>query len=188
MSEYYFDEVHLSGNGALRIDNPASSRVILDIRNVRGDGSGLIHAQNNQYFIMEYEEAMIQAFTAGVNLIIDQGAEMIIPSTYYVYGTGVNLRGYTEARSLQLYGRLTGVIVMSVTEGKTFYYGATGHTAAWSNNTYTHVDVPGQFSLARLDLKSHAMLKYTPDTPMICDTGKYSNVYHQMYGGGLIPV
>ena len=143
----------------------------LDIRKVIGDGSGLLHAKRNQYFVLEYEEAVLQAFTTGVNIIIDDQAEIILPSTYYLHGTGVNLRGYTESRSLQLYGRLTGVIHMSVTEGKTFYYGATGHTAAWSNKTYTHIDQPGQFSFARLDLKSSSTLKYTPNTAMICDTG-----------------
>ena len=180
-TSYYMDEVHLSGNAGLRIDNPPSPRLTLDIRSMKGDGSGLLHAQHNQYFILEYEEALIQAFTTGVNLIIDEGAEVILPSTYYIYGTGVNLRGYSEPRSLQLYGRLTGVIQLSVTEGKTLYYGLTGHTAAWSNNTYTHLDLPGQFSMARVDLKSHAMLKYAPDTQMICDTGRSYTISNKLF-------
>jgi hypothetical protein len=43
------------------------------------------------------------------NFIIDYGAEMIIPAISYVYGKGVTKTGYPESRSVQIYGRFTGV-------------------------------------------------------------------------------
>ncbi len=168
---YAYDELHITNQGALKFNTDPGLQAEVDVRLTVGDGTGLLHVQQGQYFNMEYEQTVLKAYTAGLNFIVEEAGEIIFPPTLYIYGTGVVLRDYQEHRSFQLYGRLTGVILLSVAEGNVLYYGRQGHTAAWSNNTYVHIDKPGQFSVARLDLKSYSMLKYTPDTPLICDTG-----------------
>ena len=42
----------------------------------------------------------------------------------------------------------------------------------WQNGTYVYLDSPGTFSVGKLDLKSSAIFKYSPDATLHCDTGR----------------
>ena len=105
---YEFEEVHLLRNAAVHI-HPSQTNVQFRAKRLFGDGTGLIHTHADQSFVLEYAEGGSSAFVAGVNLKMDDGSEIIFPSTVYVYGDGIQLRDATEVRALDLDGRLTGV-------------------------------------------------------------------------------
>ncbi|VDI26438.1 Hypothetical predicted protein [Mytilus galloprovincialis] len=99
-TEFYFDEVHIMRKASLQVRDKGID-IFMDIRQLYGDRSGLLHLHNNQRFIVEYEQGIRQALTSGVNFIVDDGGEIIIPAISYIYGKGVHMTGVT--RNLDLY-------------------------------------------------------------------------------------
>ena len=172
VTHYVFDELHISRQATLRFRPTPGARISLLVRRVVGDGTGLLHVQEGQYAALEYEQSKIKAFTAGINVMVDEGAEVHFPATLYVYGRGARLRTFTEPRSIHLFGQLTGVSHLLVTEAKTLYFGPRAHTALWENGTYVFVEGEGEFSMGRLELKSHALFLFHPDTPLLCNAGR----------------
>lgn len=137
--------------------------IVLDIRKLVGDRTGLLHIHSTQKFVVEYVESLKNAFVSGVNFKIDVGGEIILPSVVHVYGEGVKLRTSPEYRSLDLDGRLTGISDMSVSRGTSFYVGGEAHTALLNNGSYLYIDDPGQFRFGTLDLKSKSVMKVAPE-------------------------
>lgn len=167
ISEYNFNELHIMRQASLRFAQTGST-INVDIRQIIGDRSGLIHLHNHQHLVAVYEEAIFSAFTSGVNFILDQGSELIFPSLTYIYGVGIQMTGNPEKRSIQLFGRLTGVSNLVLGQGSLLYMNADGHTAMLSNGTYSRVDSPGNLLFGTMDLRSTSTFKTAPDVYFNC--------------------
>ena len=155
-------------NAAVHIAE-TQTNVQIRIGRMFGDGTGLIHTHADQKFIIEYTEGGSRSFVAGVNLKMDEGSEIIFPSTVYIYGDGVQLRDATEVRALDLNGRLTGVSSMIVARGKTLFLDLNFHTAqlqAYNGGddiVHATINDNGVFSMGVLDVKSASILRTGPD-------------------------
>ena len=169
MPEYEFNELHITGQAYLQL--PGERDVRLIVHKVISDGSGLLEARNRQHLTLEYKSNKRTAFTAAVNIKVNEGGEIRLPSTMYIYGNGVALRNEKLA-SMHLLGRLTGVSHLLVTEGKIMHIGPSSHTAQMLQDAYTFTDNAGVFSMGQLDLKSNALLETAPDTPLMCNSGR----------------
>ena len=164
-TQYHFDEVHLTRKASMHI-KPTGTPIVLKVVKMFGDKTGLLHAHENQRFFIEYEEGLPNAFTTGVNFIVDHNAELILPSHVYVYGSGIRLRGYQESRSLQLSGRLTGVSNLIVGQSSSMYFTSTAHTAFLIGGQYSFKDAEGEFRLGSLDMRSASRFIFSPDIPL----------------------
>lgn len=176
-TQFYFDEVHIMRKAALQVRDKGID-IFMDVRQLFGDRSGLLHVHNNHRFIIEYEQGIRQALTSGVNFIIDYGAEMIIPAISYVYGKGITKTGYPESRSVQIYGRFTGVANFILGFETLVYIGKNGHTAMLGDGTYTdkgytylYRDDDGDTTFGTVDLRAYSTIKYAPDIPMLSNIG-----------------
>lgn len=177
-SEFYFDELHLMNQATLHVRDTGTS-IFVDIRLLAGDRNGLLHIHKNQRYIAEYEAGIRQAFTSGVNLIVDEGGEIILPSISYIYGVGIRMTNYPETRSVQMYGRITGVANLILGFETLVYIGQNGHTAMLGEGSYTdkgrtylYKDDNGQSTFGSVDLRALSSIKYAPDIPMLSNIGR----------------
>ena len=173
-SKYEFHELHLYQKAYLRF----GSEVTVESAKVVGDGSGLLHATSDQVFVMEYREATINSFTSAINFIIDEDAEIIFPATVFIYGTGATLDHTIGLSSITLNGRLTGVAIMVLSEGKSLHIGDEAHTAGYSNKTYTYIDQAGLISMGLLQLRSSSSVICAPDNKLTLNTGRIDIGYN----------
>ena len=176
---YEFDEVHVYRRGSLEIA-AVEKNITWDIRKIFGDRSGLIQVHQMQKLIAEYEEASGRDFLSGINFIVDYKGEIILPSSYYIYGYGVQMTGYSERRSLQLYGRLTGVIDLVIGQGSLVYMGSQAHTSVLSKGKYIYMDSEGSCRFATVDLRGSSTWKYAPDTTMNVSVGQIDARYESL--------
>lgn len=178
-TSYKFDEIHVYRKASLEIAE-IGKNIIWDARKIFGDRSGLIYVHKMQKFIAEYEEASGRDFLSGINFIVDYGGEIILPSSYYIYGYGVQMTGYTGRRSLQLYGRLTGVIDLVIGQGSLVYMGSQAHTSFLSKGKYIYTDVEGSCRFATVDLRGSSTWKYAPDVTMNISVGQIDARYESL--------
>ena len=170
MTEFEFDEVHLLNQAALQVRDTGTG-IRIDIRQLVGDRSGLLHIHGNQHLTAEYEESVLQAFLSGVNFIIDKDGEILFPGITYIYGEGISQTGYTEDRSLSVYGRLTGISTLVLGFETLMYLGKDAHTAMQSNGSYLYLDQPGNVTFGSIDLRGKSSILYAPDVPMVASVG-----------------
>lgn len=163
-TDHYFDEVHLFNQASVHLADD-SRNTVLEIDNVYGDGTGLIHLHKNQVLKVEYKPSVRNAFITGVNFITDADSEVYFPSIVYVYGNGVFLEGQTESRSMAIFGRLTGIADLVLGFETLLYFGDDAHTASIdaTTETYGSIDSAGTVTFGTLDLRSFSEIKYAPD-------------------------
>lgn len=183
-TEFYFDEVHIMRKASLQVRDKGID-MFMDIRKLYGDRSGLLHLHNKHQFIVEYEQGIRQALTSGVNFIIDDGGEIILPAISYIYGKGVSMTGYTESRSVQTYGRFTGVADLILGFETLLYIGQNGHTAMLGSGTYTekgrtyfYKNDDGTTTFGTVDLRAFSTILYAPDKPMLSNIGRVDCRYN----------
>lgn len=183
-TDFYFEELQLMNQASLHIRDTGTA-VFTDVRQLIGDRSGLLHIHANQRYVAEYEEGVRQAFTSGINMIIDEEGEIILPTNTYVYGTGVTFSSYPEHRSVQIFGRITGVSNFICGFETVVYIGEKGHTAMLGDGTYTDKgktylkkDDDGKTTFGSVDLRALSGIKYAPDVPMLSSVGRIDCRYN----------
>ena len=145
--------------------------IIIDIRKLVGDRSGLLHIHKKQKLVAEYEEAVRQAFTSGVNFIIDEGGEILFPTITYIYGKGIQLPSFSEKRSLMIEGQLTGVNDLILGFETLMYMGSNAYTARISQGKY-NIDDPGSVEFGTVDLRGLSEILYLTDVTMKAKVGR----------------
>ena len=177
MTYHYFDEVHLDGNAALHMIDD-NIPVLLEIDQLFGDGTGLLHIHMTQQLKAEYKTTIRHAITAGVNFIIDQGAEILFPSIVYIYGDGIYLTGLTKSPSLAVFGTLTGISDLILSFEKFIYFGPESNTAFKSNNgEYLYKTDPRTIKFGTIDCKSLSELRSAPDINIEIESAKIDMRY-----------
>ena len=161
ITSFQFDEVEVLRQGSLHF--VTSVPTTMNARLLRGDRSGLIHVHDQQTMTAEYEDSRLKAFTTGMNFIIDEGAELIVPAYTYIYGD--------HDHAVHWLGQLTGVSLFVVGQEKTVYLGATARTAYLQNGTYLYVDSPGNITFGTLDLRGKSSMEFGPDVSMHAEIG-----------------
>ena len=168
VTDFAFDEVEVLRQASLHFVTSVPTSV--DARVLRGDRTGLIHLHDQQTMTAEHEESRLKAFTSGMNFVVDEGGELIVPAYTYVYGD--------HSHAVRWFGRLTGVSLFVVGQDKSVYLGATAHTAYLQNGTYLYVDTPGNIKFGTLDLRGSSAMEFAPDVAMRAEIG-YVDVRYQ---------
>ena len=168
ITSFAFDEVEILRHASLHF--VTSVLTSIDVRVLRGDRTGLIHLHDQQTMTAEYEESRVKAFTTGMNFIVDDGAELIVPTYTYIYGD--------HTHAVQWFGQLTGVSLFVIGQDKSVYLGARAHTAYLQNGTYLYVDMPGNITFGSLDLRGSSAMEFGPDVAMHAEIG-YVDVRYQ---------
>lgn len=159
--EFEFDEIEILQQASLQFISNLPLHVYIKILN--GDRSGLIHIHNKQTVIVQYEVSSPKAFISGISIIIDDGAELIVPSSMYIYGD--------QSYALKWFGRLTGVSLFVLGQSKSVYLGSTAHTAFMQNGTYLYIGGKGNITFGTLDLRGSSSLEFGPDVAMHGEIG-----------------
>ena len=180
MAEHYFDEVHMVNNAALHMDDNGDP-VTLEIDQLFGDNTGLLHLHDNQKLKAEYKTSIRHAFTTGVNFIVDYGAEILFPSIVYTYGDGVYLSGQTESRSVAIFGSLTGVSDLILGFETLIYFGPESNTAFKSSDgSYLYQSDPKTERFGTIDCRSLSQIKFAPDITVTLVSAKIDSRYRSV--------
>ena len=173
VAEYYFDEVHIMNQASLQVRDTNAS-IKMDIRQLVGDRSGLLHIHQNQHLTAEYKPGVRQAFLSGINLIIDYNGEILLPGISYAYGKGINmLDKYPEKRSIQVFGTLTGVLDIILAFETLLYLGPQARTASLNTDGTTSKQTEGHTQFGTMDLRGLSTLNMAPNVPLL---GLFSTV------------
>lgn len=166
--DFSFDEVHLMNQASLHVRD-INEPISIDIRKLVGDRSGLLHIHKKQKLVAEFEDAVRQAFTSGVNFIIDEDGEIIFPAITYVYGKGVLFPSFGERRSLMIEGQLTGINDLVLGFETLMYLEVNANTASFGNG---NAEDPGNVEFGTIDLRGLSQILYQTDVTMKAEVGK----------------
>ena len=180
MSEHYFDEVHMVKNAALHMADTGDA-VTMEIDQLYGDNTGLLHLHSNHKLKAEYKTSIRHAFTTGVNFIVDYESEILFPSILYTYGDGVFLSGQTESRSLAVFGTLTGVSDLILGFETLVYFGSESNTAFKSSDgSYLYQTDPKIEKFGTIDCRSLSQIKFAPDITVILISASIDSRYRSV--------
>lgn len=158
--EFPFDEVHLMRKASLHFKG---DNLIIDVRKLYGDKSGLIHIHANQLMIAEYTEGVLQAFTAPINFFIDYDSQVIFPTFLFVYGSGVSMNSNEKGRSIQHEGSIINVQYLSLGFETLWYVSEKANTGTVSSEGDITYAEEGKLAFASLDLKSWSTCQFGTD-------------------------
>ena len=107
---YHFDELHMVRKASLRIipDSNMGQISTLRIAKLYGDRSGFLHLYRSHKAVIEVVEAQLTTTKTPVNVRVDNGAEAVMATTFYIVGDG--------AVALQCNGTLSGIRNMYITQ------------------------------------------------------------------------
>lgn len=163
--KFEFDEIEANNHAVLWIEGSDSE---LTVHKFDGDRTGLMHLTGAQKVYAEYVESTSGYTVAPVSYKIDDGAEIILPSTTIILGT----------RS-EMSGQLTMVQNLTVAEGANCEFTSTAQTALIEAGNYTHLTQPGNISLSHLTIQRGSEVKFTekPGSNLVLDLTKLSIKY-----------
>ena len=144
---FEFDEVEANNHVVLWIGGD-DSELLVHLFN--GDRTGLMHAQGNQKIYVEYVESTLGYTVAPVSLKIESSAEVILPSTTFIYGSRTELSGL-----------LTMVQNLTVAEGATCLFTSTARTALIERGIYVHQSDPSNIYLSHLTIQRGSVVIFT---------------------------
>ena len=162
---FEFDEIQANNHVVLWIEGHDSE---LLVHKFDGDRTGMMHLQGNQKVFSEYIESTSGYTVAPVSYKIDNGAEIILPSTTILLGTRSDMNGL-----------LTMVQNLTVAEGANVVFSSTAQTALIEAGNYTHLTAPGNISLSHLTIQrgSEATFTEKEGSSLVLDLSKLSIKY-----------
>lgn len=155
--QFEFSEVDANNHVVLWIEGADSE---LTVHKFNGDRTGLMHLTGSQRLYAEYKESASGYTVAPVSYKIDQGAEIILPSTTIILGTRTDMNGL-----------LTNVQNLTVAEGADCMFTSTSRTALIEAGEYVHMTQPGNISLSYLTIHGGSILTFTekPGSNLVLD-------------------
>ena len=140
---YEFDEMELTGSTYLWIYHPEGvDQVNVTVHKFIGDKTGQLHIRERQKVFVEYVESETNKTEAPCSFIIDEGAEIVLPSEVHIHGTNSTFGGL-----------ITGVIELYLENGTWAEFLSTGNTAMLENQEYVDVRDKGNYGFGRLHVK-----------------------------------
>ena len=122
----------------------------LDVKLFTGDTTGKMHLKKGEKIYVEYEPSTTGYTVAPVSFQIDQGAEIILPSTSHMHGTRTSLAGL-----------LTNVQNFTIAEGSSTEFTSTAQTALIEAGKYVHQTKPGNISVTCLTIQKGSIATFT---------------------------
>lgn len=162
---FEFDEVEANNHAVLWIEGDDSELIV---HKFDGDRTGLMHLQGQQKVYSEYVESTSGYTVAPVSYKIDNGAEIILPSTTILLGTRSDMNGL-----------LTMVQNLTIADGANVVFSSTAQTALIEGGNYTHMTNPGNISFSHLTIQrgSEATFTEKPGSSLFLDLTKLSVKY-----------
>lgn len=172
-NNYELDEVHITRHANIRLYHPLnSSNVTVVVHKFIGDRTGLFHLRENQIIYVEVVESQTNETYAPCSYRIDEGAEIVFPSSVDIIGTRTWLAG-----------RITGVHHLVIAGGGDVMFFSTAQTALVENKEYIHITEKGNFSFATLTVERNSVAEFQRIThPM----NIVVNEFRVKYQGALI--
>ena len=148
---YELDELFLTHHANLQVQHPPGSpNVTVIVHRFLGDGTGRFHLRRNQTIYVEVVESKTNETTAPCSYKIDEGAEIVFPSTVNMYGS----------RSI-IEGRITGVEHLVIASGGYVEFPSSTETAMVENRRYVHVSEKGNFSFGTVTIARNSKLTFS---------------------------
>lgn len=148
---YELDELFLTRHSNLQVRHPpGASNVTVIVHRFLGDGTGRFHLRRDQRIFVEVVESKTNETLAPCSFKIDDGSEIIFPSTVMLYGS----RSIFE-------GRITGVIDLFVASGGRAEFSSTSQTAKIENRRYVYIDKNGNFTFGSVIVERNSELTFS---------------------------
>ena len=122
----------------------------LDVKKFDGDRSGQMHLRRHQTVLNEYVPATVGYTVAPVSFDIEEGTEIICPSTLILLGTRTIVKG-----------QMSGVHNLTIAEGSSVVYTSTAQTAQIENGNKVHQTKPGNISVTSLKVQRGSTVTFT---------------------------
>ena len=145
--DFKFDEVEAINGVVLWLDGDYST---VHVKEFVGDKTGKMHLKGHQKIYVEYEPATIGYTVAPVSYDIEQGTEIILPSTTHMIGTRTELKGL-----------MTNVQNLTLAEGSSTVFTSTAQTALIEAQEYVHETAPGNISVTCLTIQRGSIATFT---------------------------
>ena len=104
----------------MQISSPTKDYPSISISNLFGDGTCLVHVQDNTTFYIEYNSVATRRSISKTDYLIERNAVLYFPTDFIVMGGG------TPAVTLK--GTIIGVLNFTVAEGRRIVIGQYGKT------------------------------------------------------------
>ena len=126
------------------------SHTELIVHKFDGDRTGLMHLRSGQKLYSEYVASTTGYTVAPVSYSIDDGAEIVLPSTVILLGTRTRHAGL-----------MTGVHNLTAAEGATVVFYSTSQTAMLEGGHYVHMTQPGNISVTWMTVQRGSQVNFT---------------------------
>ena len=155
--DYELDELELTGTARLLLFHPKDvPRITITVHKFIGDRTGQLHLKTRQVAYVEVVESENDRTEAPCSYIIDDGAEIVLPSETHIHGTNSTLAGL-----------ITGVPYLFIEDGANIEFMSTGQTALLKNGTRVDMTQPGHFSFDTFTVKAGGSGQFTNITDLI---------------------
>lgn len=167
--EYEFDELDLTGSARLMIYHPDNAtEVKATVHRFIGDKTGQLHLRINQTVYVEYVESETNRTEAPCGYIIEDGAEIVLPSEFHMHGTNSTLAG-----------KITGVHELFIEAASMIQFMSTANTALLENGTYFRITAPGNFAFDSIIVKQGGLVLFKKITSLMKVECSELKVMHQ---------
>ena len=177
--DYEFDEMEITGMARLVIYHPNKvENISLIAHRFIGDRTGQLHLQQKQKVYVEVVESVSNVTEAPCSFIIDNGAEIILPTEVHLHGV-----------STFLDGMVTGVHHLYIEHAASVTVSSTAQTALIEDNQYIQVTEPGNFSLPSINIQSGGKIDFTNITDILTVTTAFLQLKYRgkvMMNDGII--
>ena len=136
---FEFDMLEANNHAVLWLDGSDSELIV---HKFDGDRTGSMHLVANQKLWVEYVQSTSGYTVAPVSYNIENGAEVVLPSTTIILGTRTEMKGL-----------MTMVQNLTIADGAKCSFSSTAQTALIENGNYTHVTNKGNISLSHLTVQ-----------------------------------
>ena len=147
-SYFEFDEVEAHNHVVLQMAGNVT--VTMVVHKFKGDRTGLFHLLPDQKMYVEYVASKVGYTIAPVSYKIEQGAEIIMPSTVTMLGTRT-----------EVHGRLVNIHNLTIAEGAQTSFYSTAQTALLEDGVYSHLTQPGNVTFASITIQRGSVLEMT---------------------------
>lgn len=146
-SYYEIDELEMRNHGLLHIHGNNSSFVI---HNFTGDRTGLVHLRQGQKMFVQVVESKSGYSVAPVSYKIDEGAEIVFPSSLTLLGTRCSFDGL-----------VIGVHRLIVAEGADVVFASTTQTGIKEDRKFRFLTTPGNITFAEVYVQKGSRLEFS---------------------------
>ena len=141
------DELESYNHVVLWLDGTNSELIV---HKFEGDRTGSMHVRGQQKVYVEYVRSTSGYTVAPVSLNVENGTEIVLPSTTILLGTRTKMKGL-----------MTMVQNMTVADGANCVFSSTAQTALIEAGKYVHQTLPGNISLSHLTIQRGSKVTFT---------------------------